>query len=128
MTASKFDKLIELYPDACKRPEPNYGYSWFGFECGEGWADLLDPILKYIDTHNKNQTDPDEMIYISQIKEKFGTLRFYTSFGNDELYEIIRKAEKLSAETCESCGKPGKLTGMSWYSTLCEEHTKNENL
>jgi hypothetical protein len=62
-----------------------------------------------------------------QIKEKFGTLRFYfgtTSDGLKEamMWEIAQKYEKLSSETCEVTGKPGKLMHKdARYKTLCDD-------
>ena len=58
---------------------------------------------------------------VSQVKEKFGTLRFYCS-GTDKIDQYVTMAEQLSAMTCELCGAPGKLdTTESWYRTLCEK-------
>jgi hypothetical protein len=64
----------------------------------------------------------------SQVKEKFGTLRFYIDRGTEEHYNYIRFAEYLSARTCEICGSPGKLRGHGWLYTACDEHTEEEDL
>jgi ribosomal protein S14 len=55
----------------------------------------------------------------SQVKEKFGTLRFYMTFETDEMSTIINKAESQSSKTCEACGRPGKIRGKYWLSTRC---------
>jgi hypothetical protein len=55
----------------------------------------------------------------SQIKEKFGTLRFYMTYATDAMYAITDRAEKQSSVTCEECGKPGKLRGRGWVYTRC---------
>lgn len=47
----------------------------------------------------------------SQVKEKFGTLRFYMTSQTPEMDKIIEKACRKSAKTCEECGKPGKVVG-----------------
>lgn len=61
---------------------------------------------------------------VQQVKEKFGTLRFYSP-GNDAIRRYIRLAERLSAMTCEVCGESGKLDSNSgWYRTLCPRHVK----
>lgn len=57
----------------------------------------------------------------SQVKEKFGTLRFYMTGSTDEMEAIITEAERRSAVTCEECGKPGKLVGGGWVYTRCRE-------
>lgn len=60
----------------------------------------------------------------SQIKEKFGTLRFYMTSYTDEIDKIVTEAEKKSEETCEHCGKPGTLRTEGWLFTLCDECQK----
>lgn len=55
----------------------------------------------------------------SQVKEKFGTLRFYMTHQTEEMDKIISVAERKSAITCEECGKKGKLRGSGWASTRC---------
>ena len=64
----------------------------------------------------------------SQVKEKFGTLRFYIDRGTDEHYNFIRFAEYMSAVTCEQCGAPGKRRGHGWIYTTCDEHTNEGDL
>lgn len=60
-----------------------------------------------------------------QVKEKFGTLRFYVR-GVHSRSEAIRNyiefAEYFSSRICEVCGAPGKLRGGGWVQTLCDEH------
>lgn len=58
----------------------------------------------------------------SQVKEKFGTLRFYYSGGDDYIDAIVRFAESMSGKVCEVCGAPGKLGGHGYISTKCEKH------
>lgn len=64
--------------------------------------------------------------FISQIKEKYGTLRWYDNGVPEDIYEeymkIIDKYEHLSAITCISCGKDAKIQNVSgWYEPLCNE-------
>jgi hypothetical protein len=67
--------------------------------------------------------DPDTGFAVDQVKEKFGTLRFYTNQGNSMIYKFIDLAAKLSAMTCEECGRTGKLgQHAGWYSTRCAKH------
>ena len=65
---------------------------------------------------------------VVQVKEKFGSLRFYINGGTEEHYNYIRFAEDLSARTCETCGAPGKMRGQGWYYTACDEHTEEGDL
>jgi hypothetical protein len=101
----------------------------WGFECSEGWYDIirsaaekLEPIIvKMIDDaiKEKNFEALDYIPTTSQLKEKFGTLRWYLTSSTREMDEIVRKAEKESAKTCEQCGNKGKLRGTGWYFTMC---------
>ena len=57
-----------------------------------------------------------------QVKEKFGTLRFYVNGGTPEQHNYIDFAEEMSGRVCEHCGAPGKRRGGGWVRTLCDEH------
>ena len=103
----------------------------FGIEHYYGWDKILEPIFKKI-----SELFTPEEISISQIKEKFGTLRFYVDYTDykkiddkkyDELNETIRKAEELSAVTCEICGEPGKTVGDFWLKTVCDKCNKDND-
>jgi hypothetical protein len=62
-------------------------------------------------------------ITVDQVKEKFGSLRFYYTGGDDVVDGMVRMAESMSAVMCEQCGAPGKLQGKGWLKTRCEQHT-----
>lgn len=105
----------------------------WGFDCGDGWYALLkeaclalEPIMAAL-----KAKDPEAYslgyFRATQIKEKYGTLRFYLSGNTPETDAIIAKAEKRSAVTCEQCGKPGKMRGRGWLYTACNRHTKKED-
>ena len=104
----------------------------WGFEIGPGWMGIiyeaalkLEPLI--VAAIVKNPEGWEYGYYrASQIKEKYGTLRFYLSGGTDEMYAITDEAEKKSTKTCENCGKPGKLRGKGWYYTRCMPCWKKE--
>ena len=108
----------------------------WGFECGDGWFNILDQLMgniqHHIDWNNKNfekgykQYKQVPQVTLDQVKEKFGTLRFYYQGGDDEISGMVRMAESMSAVTCEQCGNPGTTGGQGWISTLCETH-RNKN-
>lgn len=50
-----------------------------------------------------------EPISVIQIKEKFGTLRFYYSGGDQQVAGMVRVAEHLSATICQNSGEHGDL-------------------
>lgn len=84
---------------------------------GAGWAPLVNRVFDKLETIKGN-------VKIIQVKEKYGGLRIYTDYRNEELDEVIYDAEHESLEICEQCGQPGKLRGKSWYYTSCDEHAK----
>lgn len=57
-----------------------------------------------------------------QVKEKFGTLNFYYSGGDDIIVGIVQMAESISAVMCEKCGAPAERHGSGWVRTVCEKH------
>jgi hypothetical protein len=63
---------------------------------------------------------------VEQVKEKFGTLRFYVSGYTDEIHEFIHMAEELSYITCEKCGATtAKQRGRGWIYTACKDCVKD---
>ena len=42
----------------------------FGVECGEGWFSLIEPILQYIQSYNKDKAEKYQIV-LYQIKEKW---------------------------------------------------------
>jgi hypothetical protein len=62
---------------------------------------------------------PNTGFAVMQVKEKFGTLRFYCS-STAAIDKYIRLAERLSSITCENCGKPGRTDNSSRVRTLCD--------
>ena len=64
---------------------------------------------------------PDTGLHVDQVKEKFGTLRYYCS-SNKMIDKFVNLAEGLSAITCEECGAPGTLgQRYGWYSVRCKK-------
>jgi hypothetical protein len=61
-----------------------------------------------------------------QVKEKFGTLRFYVSGATDSHYNYIEFAELMSSRTCEECGAPGQTYHIGWHRTLCDKHADEQ--
>lgn len=68
----------------------------------------------------------DKKYFISQIKEKYGTLRWYDNGVPEDIYKeyscVINKYEKLSGKVCINCGKDAIMRNLnSWYEPLCNE-------
>ena len=105
-----------------KRP-----FELFHIECGKGWESLYKPILEYIENYNTDKKE-EEKIIVTQVKEKWGGLRFYVSHHTDELFEMINNAEKESYEICETCGTRDNV-GLKggWYETICYNCVKKRS-
>lgn len=63
-----------------------------------------------------------QQVVVSQVKEKFGALRFYYYGGDDAVHNYVSMAEAMSYVTCEECGAPGKVNRDGWISVRCVEH------
>lgn len=104
---------------------------YWGFSCGDGWYDLIDTLCENIQSYidnNSSETRVISQVVAEQVKEKFGTLRFYTSGGDRLIDGMIWFAESMSGRICETCGKPATLRNSGWLVTLCDEHqTEREN-
>jgi len=121
--------LCEKYPKIFKNREASIMetcMAW-GFECEDGWFDIIDimchEIQTYIDWKSQNLSAKDLeslQIVADQVKEKYGTLRFYYSGGDEVIEGIVRMAESMTHRTCESCGCPGDPRKGGWIKVLCD--------
>ena len=176
-------QLCEKYPKIFKNRNASQIESCmhWGLEIGEGWYDIIDVLCQaatytYTTAIMVDEADGKRLniapysyanettyhFYIKppqlvadQVKEKFGTLRFYHHLEYDtvllelektnkypELKEIMNRynayfdgivhfAETLSERTCEVTGLKGEMHvtgggGSGWYKTLNCEYAKND--
>jgi hypothetical protein len=176
----ELDKLLcERYPKMMvnRNKDMKETCMCWGFECGDGWFNILDQLMGSIQHHidwrdkqragaikyNEMATQakagnfdlfeedmkalpndeykekrlgeivagdfrsvPESIpqVTLDQVKEKFGTLRFYYSGGDDYISGMVSLAESMTGVTCESCGNIGESRGGGWihtYCTPCEE-------
>jgi hypothetical protein len=97
----------------------------WGMSHGDGWFPTFYKLNVDIAAHLEtlkltNQHVPD--FYWSQVKEKYGTARWYYNGGDDTISGLVSDAEGKTEEICEQCGAPGQLRGNGWYYTACEDH------
>ncbi len=86
------------------------------FECGPGWYSLIQELIEDLINLGWNKQT-------TQVKEKFGGLRFYINEGSKEIHDRVIKAEIKSYSTCEKCGSSGEARrDIGWISTLCDLH------
>lgn len=131
-------KLVEKFPVIFRNYCGDFTKTCmhWGVETGDGWFDLLEKgvsALQHLcDLCRKDGRTVE--IVADQIKEKFGTLRFYYSIygANDTetriIHSIVDSMERESEVTCENNGTRGELCVKNmWYKTLSyEEARKNE--
>ena len=98
----------------------------FGIECGDGWYYLIDNLLgsiqSYLDMRLNFNPGLIDQVVAEQIKEKFGTLRFYYSGGDERIAGMVELAEAMSGGICENCGSMDEEVGRTqreWIQTLC---------
>lgn len=106
-----------------RRLLPN-GMHW---ECGNGWAPIIDVYLAIVDYH----VPRGRGYQLRQVKEKMGGLRIYDSADVvDEVRAVLDEARELaecrSYYACEVCGRRGSLRGRNWFRVRCDEHTRDE--
>ena len=142
MTPERDAQLCAKYPKIFRdrnAPMQATCMCW-GFECGDGWFDLIDTLCSVIQSHvdwairtQKSAFDRGEIseadlvpeedmqVVAAQVKEKYGGLRFYVDGADDTVNGMIATAESMSRRLCEECGKPGRPNKDGWVRTQCEE-------
>jgi hypothetical protein len=181
-------KLVDKYPEifANRYKTPQESPMCWGFDCGDGWYNIIDKLCSSINSHIKNVQDNNNWlikeleyrelaangdwnflyeksetyskwlenesnlkrekqqyldplpkwyegikdiptVVVDQVKEKFGTLRFYYSGGDDHISGLVRMAEAMSSCICEECGSSGRIRGNGWVRTLCDAHAQEYN-
>lgn len=86
---------------------------WYGCIAPDGWKNIVEDTDRML-----SALDPDYEIH--QIKEKFGSLRYYygTSVEDETIQEImdavISYAEMLSSKVCEVCGNSSYIQRARW--------------
>ena len=125
-------RLIKSYPMLYKQaglPMTQTCMCW-GMECDDGWFSIIDGLSKKIEFWN--ECHPDQRVEAVQVKEKYGSLRFYIDNYVDEVEKWIEEADLESEKTCEICGEPGEIRNFGWLKCLCDKHEQerkdqNEN-
>jgi hypothetical protein len=130
-------KLVKKYPKILRDYKGDMMQTCmaWGMECDDGWYNLLDKCMEklqyFCDACSIHGNEVQ--VVASQIKEKYGTLSFYTSvYGangieSDIIDDIIAVAERDSAHTCEVTGNHGEACKRGgWYRTLSYEQARKD--
>ncbi len=118
------EALVKDFPNLYANRRNKKACIWWGFECGDGWEPLIRALSQEVEAIIVAMPEKERKKFrVQQVKEKFGTLRFYMGIAHDGIRAAIDKAEAASAVTCESCGKPGCMrNNEGWFSVMCDEH------
>lgn len=172
-----FEKYPKIFADTNKSPKESC--MAFGLEVGDGWYNLIDILCEALTYTFTTSIEVDEedgrrlgvkpsrwegedkgryffkveppQVVADQIKEKFGTLRFYYHLEynkdnvslvetkkypqlteinkrySDYIDGIIHFAEIASSRTCEVTGASGKMyVGDGWIKVISEEVSKTK--
>ena len=136
MSPEKSEELRNVYPNLFSDSCEGSCVRLFGFECSDGWFELLRECIQKIgEVCEREGLD----IQASQVKEKYGTLRFYiggsaiAKIASSIVDDLVSYAEQMSSVICEVCGaaKYGRIRTRyanvftrvkgGWYKTLCDE-------
>lgn len=129
--------LIKKFPNLYTECGSNHSFTLFGFECNDGWFRLILWLSRYLQDYIDQQNEwakkypdkylPVKQIKVVQVKEKFATLRFYTSGGNERTEAIISFAEYMSGFICEETGKTNNIgvNKKGWFKTQHVDTNKN---
>jgi hypothetical protein len=103
LTQLHADALLRIAPTVCAARK-NSPLAEQGFEIDEGWFDVLLEALVALEAIAV-ALPASESIRLSQVKEKAGGLCiYYDGSIHKSVEEVIAKAEKDAARTCERCG------------------------
>jgi hypothetical protein len=119
------EKLYEKYPSlfAQKDLSPKLTAMCWGLCVGDGWYDLIDKLCFNITayTEMKQRKGITLDIQVTQVKEKYGGLRFYLNHGDEYIYGLTSMAEAISYDICTECGnKSSSEEQRGWIYTLCK--------
>jgi hypothetical protein len=129
MSPEKDEKLCKDFPEIFKNRYASMQETCmcWGFECGDGWYDLIYTLCKDIQHHINNKLknlskkeQENIRVVADQVKEKYGGLRFYYSGGDEYIGGMVDFAESMSYNICEDCGNKAKNYNDGWVRTYCE--------
>ena len=123
------EKLFSDYPNIFVQKDLDMTQTamCWGISCGDGWYALLDELCSDIQSHvtnfNRNKSEEEHVVcQATQVKEKFGGLRFYIYGGSEYIDGMISFAESMSYRICTECGNASEKneTNRGWIHTMCK--------
>lgn len=99
MTQELQDALFAKYPSIFQQRtlSPKDTCMCWGIECPDGWYGLIDNMCEEL---TKLEKEWDVKVICQQIKEKFGTLRFYHYVKDGDRWSVVQKDENDKGVSC----------------------------
>ena len=153
MTKSNSNKIVESYPEMFTFKTREYNHNIFekaynkvigfvhkhfkftrsinyiqqtnpyqySFAVGDGWYKLIYELVHEVRVNDLKKGD--WVTKATQIKEKFGGLRFYVTGTSDKNWALIRNAEQKSYAVCEETGSEVEVGTWNngWIRTICRK-------
>jgi len=147
------ERIVELYPQMFTFTTRGYEHNWFEktynnalsylhrkfrwtrkidyiqqtnpykyvISVGDGWYKIIFELVSNIKSNDEKKGD--WITKATQIKEKFGGLRFYVTGTSDKNWALIRNAEQKSFGTCEESGSEVEVGTWKdgWTKTMCRK-------
>lgn len=103
------------------------------FDCGDGWYNLIDTMCFLIQRRiEKSKTGGEEIeqVIATRVKEKFATLRFHYTGGDDHISGVVSFATTMSGTVCETTGDVGvtRITANGLMKTASDKVAESQNM
>ncbi|TCB60133.1 hypothetical protein E0J20_09060 [Rhizobium leguminosarum bv. viciae] len=117
--------MAERTIDIIRQKYPRLLPERFGFECGEGWRQIIEDFFATVD----RLLPADAKFNLRQLKEKLGGMRIYYRLEGvpgeieGKISDAYNRASARSYRVCEICGKRGRFSKRGGLLTVvCEDH------
>ena len=109
------------------------------FDCDDGWFRVLLWLSRYLEMYITQQNEmaksnpqhylPVKQIVAKQIKQKFGTLRFYYEGGNEHIESAVLDKPCMQLDICEQTGSMNDVgyNNEGFIQVLHKDLAKNKN-
>lgn len=107
---------------------PEYNYEWTLLDnMPEGWRKAFgEQMCEEMREALIDEGRLDDYV-ITDIKEKYGGLRWYSYEETARTIKIIHKYEELSHRTCIRCGAPATVVTTGWINPYCDNCLPRNN-
>lgn len=110
---------MELYSAEKKKKKTSYSWTWYT-SIPDGWQKAFGKQLSKDLKKVLKETKQLKTFKITDIKEKWGVLRIYSTNCSDEVDAVLDKYEQLSMCYCINCGSPVRYHTEATIAYLCE--------